>query len=248
MRDRLFTAAQALFMGGLYAACVVLFGLSLAPGIYLLLRVWEATPDLSAAVRCILLGTSAAAGYFLYGFTLSLLVGVLRTALRLRAGEGHHSLFSVEAMKWALVNALYMIVLFTFVDFLLPTPFANVLFRLLGARLGRNVQMNSKYVFDAPLLEMGDDTVVGMGAFIVAHVVERGVLKIKRVKIGKNVTIGTHAKIMPGCVVGDDSIIGAGAVLLKNTEVEPGSVWYGVPARNVKDREKGVERERPDHG
>ena len=52
---------------------------------------------------------------------------------------------------------------YTFIDFILLTPFANLLFRMLGARLGRNVQFNSKDVYDASLLEIGDNTVVGGG-------------------------------------------------------------------------------------
>lgn len=116
------------------------------------------------------------------------------------------------------------------------TPFANLLQRILGAKLGKNVQINSKFVFDASLLEIGDNTLVGGGAIIIRHVVERGVLKLKKVKIGKNVTIGSHATIMPGCEIGDNAIIGASAVLLKNTKVEPRAVYYGIPAEAIRSK------------
>jgi 2,3,4,5-tetrahydropyridine-2-carboxylate N-succinyltransferase/tetrahydrodipicolinate N-acetyltransferase len=62
------------------------------------------------------------------------------------------------------------------------------------------------------------------------------VLKLKKVKIGKNVTIGSHATIMPGCEVGDNAIIGASAVLLKNTKVDPRAVYYGVPAEAIRPK------------
>jgi len=52
--------------------------------------------------------------------------------------------------------------------------------------------------------------------------------------VGKNVTIGSNSIITPGCEIGDNAIIGAGAVLLKNTKVEPRSVYYGVPAESVR--------------
>ena len=40
--------------------------------------------------------------------------------------------------------------------------------------------------------------------------------------------------IMDNCVVGENSIIGAGAVLPQNTIVSPGSVYAGVPAKKIK--------------
>lgn len=70
--------------------------------------------------------------------------------------------------------------------------------------------------------------------------------------IGNNVSIG-HNAIVHGCVIDDDVLVGmgaivmdnvrcgsnciiaAGAVVLENTIIEPGSIWAGVPARKVKD-------------
>ena len=63
---------------------------------------------------------------------------------------------------------------------------------------------------------------------------EHGRLKLKKVKIGKNVTIGSHATVMAGCEIGDDAMIGASAVLLKNTKVEPRAVYFGVPAEPIR--------------
>jgi 2,3,4,5-tetrahydropyridine-2-carboxylate N-succinyltransferase/tetrahydrodipicolinate N-acetyltransferase len=103
------------------------------------------------------------------------------------------------------------------------------------------VQINSKFVFDATLLEIGDNSVVGGGAVIIGHQVERGFLKLKKVKVGKNVTIGSNSIITPGCEIGDNAIIGAGAVLLKNTKVEPRSVYYGVPAESVRPHQRKEE-------
>ncbi|MBN3040195.1 MAG: acyltransferase [Candidatus Omnitrophica bacterium] len=172
-------------------------------------------------------------GYFIYGLTLVLLVGFTRWILRLRLKEGSHRILSFETAKWAFVSSLYLLINFTFIYFILLTPFANLLQSLLGAKIGKNVQINSKFVFDATLLEIGDNSVIGGGAVIIGHQVQRGVLRLKKVKIGKNVTIGSNAIIAPGCEIGDNAIIGAGAVLMKNTKVEPRSIWHGVPAQNT---------------
>lgn len=57
---------------------------------------------------------------------------------------------------------------------------------------------------------------------------------IKKTKIGKDCWIGANAIIICGVEIGDGSIVAAGAVVTKN--VEPYSVYAGVPAKKIKDR------------
>lgn len=51
------------------------------------------------------------------------------------------------------------------------------------------------------------------------------------VMIGNNVWIGTHTVIFPGVKIGNNCIIGAGSIVNKN--VPDGSVFAGVPAREL---------------
>ncbi len=213
---------------------VIFYGLSLAPGIALTLYAWNRYLDQSLVVRSLTLGMSLAAAYFLFGLCLIFLIGLTRTLLFLRPKEGRHKLLSYEAAKWAFINSLYLLVNFTFIYFILLTPFANWFLRMLGAKLGKNVQINSKFVFDASLLKIGDNTVIGGGAIIVGHQVQRGVLTLKGVSIGSNVTIGSNAIVAPGCIIGDNTIIGAGTVLQKNTIIPERSIWHGVPGESVR--------------
>ena len=43
------------------------------------------------------------------------------------------------------------------------------------------------------------------------------------------------AIVMDNAEIGSNSIIAAGAVVLENTKVEPGSIYAGVPAVKVKN-------------
>ncbi len=54
-------------------------------------------------------------------------------------------------------------------------------------------------------------------------------------KVGNNVLIGMGAIVMDNCVIEENCIIAAGAVLLEGTHVKSGSVYAGVPAKKVKD-------------
>ena len=51
--------------------------------------------------------------------------------------------------------------------------------------------------------------------------------------IEDNVWIGAGAIILPGVVIGNSSIIGAGSVVTKS--VNKSSLWFGNPARFIKD-------------
>lgn len=244
MKSFLMTLNQLIFALLMYAMGTVFFGAAIVPGLALVFKVWSATITINPLLRLFSLGMILALSYFIFGLTLILLVGLFRTIFRLKLQEGIYPMFSKEATKWAFISSLYLMIHYTFIDFVLLTPFSNLLFRLLGARLGKNVQFNSKFVFDATLLEIGDNTVVGGGAIIIGHIVERGKLKLKKVKIGSNVTIGSHATIMPGCEIGDHAVIGASAVLLKDSKVEPRDVWFGIPAESIrhkKENEKTAE-------
>ena len=68
-------------------------------------------------------------------------------------------------------------------------------------------------------VSIGKNVTIGHGAIV--HGCE----------IGDNVLIGMGAIIMNGCKIGSNSIIGAGALVTEHTVVEEGSVVFGSPAK-----------------
>ena len=236
MKSFLTTIGQVIFSLTMYIIGTILFALALMPGVYLILKAWSITSAMHGFFKFFIFGISLSAAYFLFGFSLILLVGLVRIIFQLKLKEGDYPIFSLGALNWAFCGGMQLFISFTFIDFILLTPFANLLLRLLGAKLGLNVQINSKSIADASLLEIGDNTVIGGNATIICHIFERGKLKLRKVKIGKNVTVGLNSVIMPGCEIGDNAIIGASAVLLKDTKVEARDVYFGVPAESIRKR------------
>lgn len=53
--------------------------------------------------------------------------------------------------------------------------------------------------------------------------------------IDNDVLIGMGAIVMDNAHIGSNCIIAAGAVILENTIVEPGSLYAGVPAKKIKE-------------
>lgn len=52
------------------------------------------------------------------------------------------------------------------------------------------------------------------------------------IDIGNNVWVGAGSTLLPGCVIGDNSVIAAGSVV--RGTVPSGQIWGGVPARKIK--------------
>jgi len=54
-------------------------------------------------------------------------------------------------------------------------------------------------------------------------------------QIEDNVLIGMGATVMDRAIIGSGAIIAAGAVVLEGTQVEPNTIYAGVPAKKIKE-------------
>lgn len=104
--------------------------------------------------------------------------------------------------------------------------------------LGKNVFINHGCSFlDLGGITIEDDAMIGPGVKITSedHPVEvarRKTLVPGEVVIRKNAWIGAGATILPGVTIGENSVVAAGAVVIK--DVPPNTVVAGVPARMIK--------------
>lgn len=94
-------------------------------------------------------------------------------------------------------------------------------------KMGDNVNIQDGAVihctYEKTKVDLGNNVSVGHNALV------------HGCKVGNNVLIGMGAIVMDNCVIEDNCIIAAGAVLLENTKVESGTIYAGVPAKKVKD-------------
>ena len=92
-----------------------------------------------------------------------------------------------------------------------------------------NIQDNASVhtLYQRSVTIIGDDVSVGHNA--VVH----------GAKVGNNVLVGMGAILMDNAEIADGSIIAAGAVVLTGEKLEPG-VYAGVPAKKVKEGSEAV--------
>jgi maltose O-acetyltransferase len=110
----------------------------------------------------------------------------------------------------------------------------------LHIRIGSNGFVNYGCVFlDCNLISIGDDAQIGPGVHIYtafhpvdAEIRRSGLEAAKPVNIGHNVWLGGHCVICPGVTIGDNSVIGAGSVVVR--DIPPNRVAVGNPCRIIR--------------
>jgi len=106
-----------------------------------------------------------------------------------------------------------------------------------GARIGKGL-----FIDHGMGVVIGETTIIGDNVLLYQGVTlgGTGLVKGKRhPTIGNNVVIGTGAKVLGNVTVGDNSYIGANAVVIK--DVPPNSTVVGVPGRITKQDGKKID-------
>ena len=150
-----------------------------------------------------------------------------------KTGAWWYPLQSFVTIQWAWSMIFHRIALF-FLPYLVPSFIGNTYYRLSGAKLGKGVQINSAHVNDAGSVTLGNGVVLGGNATINAHLTEKGELVMAPVTVGDGALLGMGSVVQPGCTIGQDAIVASRAVVPKWTEIPPGEVWAGIPARCIR--------------
>jgi len=138
--------------------------------------------------------------------------------------------FALEYMHWLKKT------IGRFLQWLCPCSDANArLFQ--GLAIGPNTYYAQRNLDGiAPqLITIGSDCVLAPTAMILTHdaasFIHTGKYRFAPVKIGDRCFLGYNSVIMPGVIIGNDVIVGAGAIVTRF--VPDGAVVGGVPARII---------------
>jgi acetyltransferase-like isoleucine patch superfamily enzyme len=106
-------------------------------------------------------------------------------------------------------------------------------------RVGRNVFINQRcQLNDIGGIEIGDDVMIGPGVNLitsghpVAPASRRDGITAAPIRIERNVWIGAGAMILQGVTIGENSVIGAGAIVTH--DIPPATLAVGVPAKVIR--------------
>ncbi len=118
---------------------------------------------------------------------------------------------------------------------------------------GKNIHIGSNFtanfnltILDIKEVYIGDNVMIGPNTTIttVGHPLSpkdrrTHLAQGSEIRIGNDVWLGANVTILPGVTIGDNVVVGAGAVVTK--DIPPNSLALGVPARVVKELENDLD-------
>jgi len=103
-------------------------------------------------------------------------------------------------------------------------------FRLLGARIGRRVYLETTDMTEFDLVEIGDRTVINHDVTLQTHLFEDRVLKVSRLQIGADCEIGRSSVVLCDSRMEEGSRLDALSLVMKGETLPAGTAWVGIPA------------------
>ncbi|MFL2947130.1 MAG: acyltransferase [Candidatus Poseidoniales archaeon] len=208
----------------------LVWGMAAIPGIWLF---QEAGTLDEGWIRLVAQGAAVGMGLLFWCLLDLLILGIFGLLLRPKSDSAQAPLQSWLTIRWAFMSLFHRLAL-PALKWMVPSFIGDIYFRMMGVKIGKGAQINSGSINDAYMVEIGEKTVIGGDAVINGHLFENNGIHLAKVKIGSRCLIGTHAQVNPGCIIGDGAVIASKAVLPKHTEVPPGEVWGGIPAKCIR--------------
>ena len=111
------------------------------------------------------------------------------------------------------------------------------LYNSLGMKVGKNVSvglMAMMDIFFPQLISIGENSVLGYNCTILCHEFLIREYRTGMVVIGREVMLGANSTVLPGVIIGDGAVVGAGSLV--NRDIPPGALVAGVPARVIREK------------
>ncbi|WP_255637960.1 Pls/PosA family non-ribosomal peptide synthetase [Amycolatopsis sp. DSM 110486] len=115
------------------------------------------------------------------------------------------------------------------------TPLKNVIWRLLGMRVGRRVFDDGLRVPERSFTTIGENCTLNADTIVQCHSQEDGGFKSDRIAIGAGCTLGVGAFVHYGVTTGDRAVLATSSFLMKGEEMPPNALWGGNPATEMRE-------------
>ncbi|MFF7631744.1 Pls/PosA family non-ribosomal peptide synthetase [Kitasatospora sp. NPDC008050] len=166
------------------------------------------------------------------GLFATLLVVLLKWLVIGRYRPRVEPLWGIWVRRTELITGLFEnLVVPALLNFLTGSPLAPWVMRLFGARIGRRVWLNTTYLTEFDLVEVGDDAAVGEVTSLQTHLFEDRIMKMSKVRVGQASSVGPRCVVLYDAEVGDGTCLDALSLVMKGEQLPPGTRWRGIPAR-----------------
>ena len=199
-------------------------GVLLPAGVaYGLLRIWDA----SGAVMALLLAGPLLA---LAGAVAAALAVVAKWVLVGRMHPGTHPLWSSFVWRNELADSFVEVLAAPwFTAAVGGTPVLNLWFRLMGARIGKGVWIETHWLPETDLVVLGDGATVNSGTVVQTHLFHDRMLALDTVTLRRGATLGPNSVILPAATIGRHSVVGPVSLVMRGESLPDKTLWIGNP-------------------
>lgn len=111
------------------------------------------------------------------------------------------------------------------------TPLLPPLLRLFGVTIGRRCLLETTYLTEFDLVQIGDDATVGAHVSLQTHLFEDRVMKMGVVRVEEAASIGARGIILYGATLGRYAELAPLSLVMKGESIPEATRWIGIPAR-----------------
>jgi non-ribosomal peptide synthetase-like protein len=146
--------------------------------------------------------------------------------------KAEHPMWTINVWLTEAITSLYESIAVTyFLEFLKGTTFLPIFMRFLGVKIGKKVFLDTTDFTEFDLVSIGDFSALNYNSGPQTHLFEDRIMKMDKVNIGSNVTIGSGSIILYDTIVGSNTIIEPLSLVMKGEKVPPNSIWNGIPIK-----------------
>ncbi len=165
---------------------------------------------------------------------ITIVTGLIAIALKWivlgRTKPGVYPLWGVYYFRWWFAARVAGLV---HIKWLQGTPVMRMYWRLLGAKVGRDVIISDYEAGAIDLIEIGDGTTFGSKTTFANGEAMGDKLIIGRITIGRDVCAGASVVFGHDSVIGDHAEIGDLTAIAPGALVSEAEIWDGSPARRI---------------
>lgn len=116
-----------------------------------------------------------------------------------------------------------------FFNHALGTGSLNIGLRLLGAQIGKGAWIETYWLPETDLCQIGAGATIGPGVVVQTHLFQDRVMSLGTVTIAPGATLAAHSVALPASKLADATTIGPGSLVMRGDQVPAHTRWQGNP-------------------
>lgn len=120
-----------------------------------------------------------------------------------------------------------------FMEFALGSPYALLVARCFGSKIGKRVFCDTEGFAEFDLIEIGDEVCINRNSLLQTHLFEDRVFKMSSLNIKSGCNVGVGSVVLYNTLMEENASLGNLSLLMKGEYLPANSEWAGIPAQSV---------------